>query len=429
MQVNKLYIVAMALVFILLVGIGTPALATAPREVEIEAQLVEFDPDSRVYRASGGVILTSGDFRMQAETVLYNQETEVITAEQGVKLQTATGNWEGESLVYSFRTEEGTLTAFRGAMGSSFYTGETGELRGEEILVRGGSFTRCELTSPCVKIKARRVRLVDDRVQVGGGWLYLKNFPVLPLPPVIFTPDHFENWPQLEIGANSTRGFYVIGRVTHQVNKQVTLNYSGGVGTNQWWNVQSGMRWNVLPGLVLNSTLTWEEYLRGNASLTYNWSPVQFRASVKRNWSELVSGEQTFSVMRPLTKKSNLELSYTSSFNEKTKGELRRADYGLRLTGRWLPGFTLGAGLFYGEGDLKSDSLNGWHLRTTWSGGVNIARTWRIQVAGETRWQTGIEPLWVDNQVKLVKDLHCFQVDLGYDLLDESVNFNFMFKW
>ena len=190
MQVNKLYIVGMALVFILLVGIGTPALATAPREVEIEAQLVEFDPDSRVYRASGGVILTSGDFRLQAETVLYNQETEVITAEQGVKLQTATGNWEGESLVYSFRTEEGTLTAFRGAMGSSFIPGKQGSA-GEEILVRGGSFTRCELTSPCVKIKARRVRLVDDRVQVGGGWLYLKNFPVLPLPPVTFTPDQF----------------------------------------------------------------------------------------------------------------------------------------------------------------------------------------------------------------------------------------------
>ena len=233
----------------------------------------------------------------------------------------------------------------------------------------------------------------------------------------------------MEIGVNRTRGFYVIGRLTHQVNNQVSLNYGGGVGTNRWWNVQGGMNWKPLPGLVLNSTLTWEEYLRGNASLTYNWAPVQFRAAVQRDWDDLTSGEHTFSVRGPLTNKSNLELSYNSSFDGKEQGEQRRADYGLHLTGRWLPGFALGAGLFYGEGDLESNSLNGWYLRTTWSGGVNIARTWRIEVDGETRWQTGIEPLLVENEVKLVKDIHCFKADLGYDLLDESVSFNFMFNW
>ncbi|NLM37259.1 MAG: LPS-assembly protein LptD [Firmicutes bacterium] len=405
-------------------------MATPPREVEIDARLVEFDPESRVYRASGGVLLTSGDFRLQAETVLYNQDTEVVTAERGVKLQTATGTWEGESLVYSFRTEEGTLTAFRGAMGSSFYTGQSGELHGEEVRVQEASFTRCALASPCVAIKARRVRLVDDRVQVGGGWLYIKNLPVLPLPPVTFSPDQFENWPQLEVGVNSTRGLYVVGRLTHQVNKEVRLHYGGGLGTNRWWNLQGGMRWAPLPGLALNAGLTWEEYLRGSAGLTYDWAPLQFRAAVQRDWDDLASGEHTFAVAGPLTKKSNLEFSYTSSFEEQTTGEQYRADYGLHLTGRWLPGFTLGAGLFYGAGDLKeSDSLNGWYLRTTWDGGINLTRTWGLKVAGETRWQAGSTPLWVNNQVKLVKDLHCFRADLGYDLLDETVSFNLMFNW
>ncbi|NLW59794.1 MAG: hypothetical protein GX073_05540 [Firmicutes bacterium] len=430
MQLAKIKTVCLVLVFALLAGVSNPVLASTLREVEIVAQLVEFDPDSRVYRASGGVILTSGDFQLQAETVFYDQETEVIRAEQGVKLQTANGNWEGEALVYSFRGEEGTLTAFRGAIGSSYYTGRTGELREEEILVQGGSFTRCALASPCVKIKAERVRLVNDRVEVGGGWLYLKNFPVLPLPPVAFTPDQFENWPRLELGVNRTRGLYMIGRLTHQVNEQVRLNYGGGVGTNRWWNIQGGIDWDLLPGLVLNSTLTWEEYFRGSASLRYNWAPVQFRAAVQRNWDDLTSGEHSLAVGGPLTDKSHLELSYTSSFEEEEQDVLQRADYGLHLTGRWLSGFILGAGLFYGEGDHLNDySLNGWYLRTNWSGGINFARTWRIQVAGETRWQAGIAPRWVEKQVNLVKDLHCFQVALGYDLLDESVNFNFMLNW
>lgn len=430
MQFRKLKHVIIILFFALLVGGGTPAQATAPREVEIEARLVEFDPESGIYRASGGVVLTSGDLQLEAETVFYNQKTEVITAEQGVILQTATGEWEGEKLVYSFRTEEGTLTAFHGAIGTSFYTGQTGQLRSDEILVQDGSFTRCELVAPCVSIRAGRVRLVDDRVQVRGGWLYLKELPVLPLPPVTFTPDHFENWPQLEIGINKPRGFYVLGRLTHQVDEEVTLHYGAGAGTNHWWNGQAGIRWQPSSDLVFDSGLTWEEYLRGNASLTYNWAPVRFRTAFEHNWAERPTGGHSFSVRGPVTEKSSLELSYTSRFAGKDGDADRRADYGLNLTGRWLPGFTLGAGLFYGEGALLDrDSMNGWHLRTTWTGGITLAPTWQLRVAGESRWQAGDAPLWVENEVKLVKDLHCFKVDLGYDLVDESINFNFGFNW
>ena len=110
-----------------------------------------FDPDSRVI-APAGVIMTSGDFQLQAETVFYNQETEIITAEQGVRLQTAAGNWEGKvSSILSIRRRDADCLPRCGWL--VFYTGQTGELRGEEILVQGGSFTRCELTSPCVRLK------------------------------------------------------------------------------------------------------------------------------------------------------------------------------------------------------------------------------------------------------------------------------------
>jgi hypothetical protein len=143
----------------------------------------------------------------------------------------------------------------------------------------------------------------------------------------------------------------------------------------------------------------------------------------------LTSGSYTLSVQGPLTKKSNLELNYASSFSEKTKRVHHREDYGLRLSGRWIPGFTLGGGLYYGQGDLKTDYFNGWYAQTTWSGGINLLPTWRIQVSGEARWQKGIDPHWVSSQVKVVKDLHCFNLDLGYNLLDESISFNFGFKW
>ena len=428
MRLRRTIVLIMALL-ILVTGQSTPARAAAATEVEIEASLLEFDPVSKVYKATGGVKFTSGDFRLQAETLVYNQEADFLTAEQGVKLQTAAGEWEGERLEYSFRGEQGTLTTFSGKNGDIFISGTKGELSGEEILVQGGSFAKCELPTPCLKIKAGQVRLVNDKVQVKRGWLYVKNLPVLPLPPLTFAIDQFENWPQLEVGASGTRGYYVLGKMTHEVNDQVRLDYGGGVGSKKWWNVQTGMNWDLTSDLVLNSTLTWEEYLRGKASLTYQWAPVQFRAAVSRDWDELTSGDRTLLVQGPLTEKSNLELNYTSSFNEKTNGMHRREDYGLQVNGSWIPGFTLGGGLYFGQGDLKTNYLNGWYLRTTWSGGIKLAPTWRMQVSGEARWQEGIDPLWVSSQVKLGKDLHCFNLGLGYDLLDESISFNLGFNW
>ncbi|HHT48362.1 MAG TPA: LPS-assembly protein LptD [Firmicutes bacterium] len=429
MRFGKTALTILSILFLLLMMENTPVLAVQPRAVEIEARLVEFDPATKIYKATGGVHFISGDFRLQADTVIYYQETDLVTAEQRVKVQTAEGNWEGENLVYSFRDQQGKMTALTGQGGQYYLSGKTGEFNGEEILVEGATFTPCELAIPCLKIKAGQVRLVNDKVQVKRGWLCLKNLPVLPLPPLTFATDQFEDWPQLQVGANNTRGAYVTGKLTHQITKGATLSYGGGVGTKEWWNAQAGLRWNLTSNLIFNSTFTWEDYLRGSASLTYKHAPLQVTTAVNRNWAKLVSGEHSLTVQGPLSKKSTLALSHTSSFNERTRGMHRRKDSGLRLTGRWLPGFTLGAGLYYGAGDLKKNSLNGWHLRTTWSGGINIARTLRIETAGETRWQKGIEPLWVEKTVKLVKDLHCFKVDLGYDLLDESYSLNFGFNW
>lgn len=429
MELAKRTLTVFILMLFLPLVAQTPVRAAEPPAVEIEARLVEFDPDTKVYKATGGVKFYGEDFRLEAETVVYNQEAALVTAERGVKLRTAEGSWTGESLVYSFRDRQGKFTAVAGKSGKYYLNGKAGEFSGEELLLTDATFTPCALTTPCLKIRAGRVRVVDDKVEVQRGWLYLKNLPVLPLPPVTVATDQFADWPRLEIGANSTRGFFVTGELTHTLTEEATFRYGGGVGTNEWWNVQAGLRWKLASGLVFNSTLTWEEYLRSSASLTYNHAPLQVTAAVNRNFSERRSGENSLTVQGPLTKKSTWQLLYTSSFNEKTKGLNQRQDYGLRITGRWVPGFTLGAGLYYGAGDLKSNSLNGWHLRTTWSGGINLGRTLRIQTAGEARWQTGIEPLWVEKTVKLVKDLHCFKVDLGYDLLDESYSFNFGFNW
>ena len=431
MEFAKRMLTAFIFFFLLPLAVPTPVRASAPPAVEIEARMVEFDPETKVYRATGGVKFSGKDFQLEAETVVYDQVTAVVRAERGVKLRTADGTWRGESLVYSFREEKGKFTAATGENGKYYFTGKEGELKGKELFLTDATFTPCELPTPCLKIRAGRVRVVGDQVEVKGGWLYLKNLPLLPLPPVTITTtnNQLDDWPRLDAGFNSSRGAYVTGEFTHTLSEKAALRYGGGGGTNKWWTAKAGLRWDLASNLVFNSSLAWEDYLQGKASLTYHYAPLKVTAAVDRDFAELSAGENSLTVEGPLAGQSTWQLLYTSSFNEKTNGLSERQDYGLRFSGPWLPGFTLGTGFYYGTGDAKGNSLNGWHLRTTWSGGFKLTRTLRLETTGETRWQTGRAPLWVENTVKLVKDLHCFKVDLGYDLVEESISFAFGFNW
>ena len=112
-------------------------MAAAPREVEIEARLVEFDPAAKVYRATGGVSLPAVISSCRRIPSSITKKPISSRRSKGLNSRPPTGSWEGESLVYSFRDGGGKLTAFSGQTVSHISTGETGELRGEEILVKG----------------------------------------------------------------------------------------------------------------------------------------------------------------------------------------------------------------------------------------------------------------------------------------------------
>lgn len=410
-----------------------PVTAAGNRELEIEALQVEFDPEQQIYMANGEVIFSTEDFRLEAEHLLYYQEEELVTAENEVKLVTSSGTWKGEKIEYSLRDGRGKITAPRGTVGESLISGDKGGIIGDQFFLEDVNFTRCELAVPCIKIKTSRVVVEDEKIKSKWGWLYLKNIPILPLPPLTLPADGYENWPQLEVGANSTRGFYLEGIFTHEVSEKFKLKYGMGLGTNEWARMQSGINWAFTPNLTLNSTLSWEpqKKLNSNTTMVYRFSPVmQFRAEVDRNWTSLsTTGEDTLSLGFPLFSKTRGELVYITNSNKNKQRLRKRQDYGGRITTRWLPGFSLTTGLFYGAGDLPAGRFDDWYWETSWNGGIKLASTWRVVAEGKNRWQSGSDLRWVTNKVKLVKDLHCFNASLGYNIIAQSIEFDLSFDW
>ena len=423
--------IIVVLIFLMLTCYLLPATAASEEDIEIEALMVEFDPVQRIYMASGGVKFKNGDFLLQAENLRYNQKEEFLQAENRIKLITSFGTWEGEKIEYSFRNNKGEISAPRGVVGETLVSGEKAEINEEILFLNDTSFTKCDLATPCIKIKASKVQLVEKRVKVKGGLLYLKNLPLLPLPPLTVSTDSFDNWPLLELGLNNNRGLYLVGKLTHEVNKQFKLNYGLGLGTNKWFRLQGGGDWLVTPRLVWNSELTWEpkKSLNGNSGLTYYFPRAEFKAELKKGWTGISSTEGSLKLKFPLFTNAKAEFVYVSNFTEGNQVIEKRQDVGGRITGNWLPGFSLGAGMLYGEGDLKTGSLNGWYGETFWNGSIGLLPTWRLAVEGKNLWQRGANPLWVQNKVELIKDLHCFKASLGYDFLNQNVHFNLGFNW
>lgn len=432
MKIFKNILNPVILAFFLLFS-GVLPVAAADQKLEIEALQVEYDPEQRIYAAAGGVKFSTEDFLLEAEQVLYYQEEELVIAEKDVTLTTSSGTWKGEKIEYSFRDGRGRITKPRGRVGESLLIGASGVIDGDQEYMEDVTFTRCDLPVPCIKIRTSRVVVADGKIKSKAGLLYLKNIPVLPLPPLTLPADGYEGWPQLEVGANSTRGLFVEGIFTHKVSDTFVLDYGLGLGTKPWQRLRSGARWTPTPNLTITPRLYWEpgKNLNGNAVLVYRFPrSVQLRAELDRDWyTRSTVGEDTLNLGFPLFKKTRGELVYSTNMNDNQRGLRRRQDYGGRISTSLLPGFTLSTALFYGDGTLPAGRFNGWYWETSWNGRLKLASTWRVEVEGKHRWQKGLDLNWVTNKVRLVKDLHCFRVGLAYNLISESYEFDFGFNW
>ncbi|MEX0342376.1 MAG: LPS-assembly protein LptD [Erythrobacter sp.] len=168
--------------------------ASGNREIDFEADILEYSSNSEVVTASGNVVLRSGDRSLRADSVSWSQRTGVIVAEGRVRFVDENGNqlfserieltdeFEAgamENLLLALR-QGGRLAANRGIRESN------GTVALEEAAYTGCSVVDPKGCSrdPSWRITAERVIYDPDiqRIKFTGAFLELFGARILPLP-------------------------------------------------------------------------------------------------------------------------------------------------------------------------------------------------------------------------------------------------------
>src|ERR1051325_7186756 len=81
------------------------ARASEEKQVDISAQQVEYDQNTRMAYATGDVVIVKQNVRLTADKARYNQANKDMFAEGHVRMTKGVKEWICDSLYYNFDTQ------------------------------------------------------------------------------------------------------------------------------------------------------------------------------------------------------------------------------------------------------------------------------------------------------------------------------------
>jgi len=171
-----------------------PAIPSAGRSIDFEANEVAYDSDKDIVTARGDVLLTSADGSVRADTVTWDRKAGRILAEGSVHFVDQDGNQlYTESIELTDTFEAGAMDELLLALreggrlaARSGQRGEDGEVILTDAAYTGGSVVDAEgrPRTPSWRITAKRViyDAQDKRISFDGAMLELFGAPLLPMP-------------------------------------------------------------------------------------------------------------------------------------------------------------------------------------------------------------------------------------------------------
>jgi LPS-assembly protein len=161
--------------------------------VDIEADELSFDRDTKIYQAHGQVEIARGDISLTADHAQLNAETRELSAWGNVLLREGEDVIECERLEINLDSRVGKILKAK-----LFLKDQNFHLTGQEVdklgenhyRLREGSFTTCDAELPPWKFSVKEMEIVD--LGSGGYGLakgpmgYLEGIPVLYLPLAYF---------------------------------------------------------------------------------------------------------------------------------------------------------------------------------------------------------------------------------------------------
>ena len=161
-----------------------------PKRVDIEAETLSYDSDTKTYQATGNVIISFEGGFIKADDVILDRLKDEATAEGHVFIKSGEDILEGEKAKFSIAKETGVLSD-----GKVFFDKNHLYLRGETIekkadatyFLKKGQATTCDGENPDWIFAGSEMEVtIDGYGTVKHGTFQVKGIPVLYLPYLIF---------------------------------------------------------------------------------------------------------------------------------------------------------------------------------------------------------------------------------------------------
>lgn len=181
--------------------------------VEYEGDTIRFFvPEDRI-RLQGTGVLRYRESTLKSSRIDYDAQHRLVTAVGKPELSDGQSAVTGLKMTYRTDERQGIVYRGRTELDGAFYQGrEVKKMPGDELLVKYGDYTTCDLDSaPHYHFHAERMKLLQkDKAVARPVILYIKRIPVLALPYYIFPLRKGRHsgimMPDMELGFNRNAG-------------------------------------------------------------------------------------------------------------------------------------------------------------------------------------------------------------------------------
>ncbi len=143
---------------------------------------IDYDYNTGISHAVGGVIVTYGDAILQADSAKLNNETGEVEAEGNVVVKQGDMTWSGERAKYNFLTHEMETGLFKAGMSPYFAAGagmrynmETADYQMDQA-----TFMSEDVERPFFKVRAKILRISPDKyVEARKATVYAGETPIM----------------------------------------------------------------------------------------------------------------------------------------------------------------------------------------------------------------------------------------------------------
>jgi LPS-assembly protein len=125
-------------------------LLATPQQNDVVIEAERQEREQNIYRATGNVIVTYQDIRIEAETVTYDETTKIITAGDGVRFNRGPEHLQADRITINVETKEGTLNRVSGELGPGFLiTAEEAQRKADgRYELKNATLTTCDGPRP-----------------------------------------------------------------------------------------------------------------------------------------------------------------------------------------------------------------------------------------------------------------------------------------